>query len=137
MAAAIATDSEAVVENSLYWAAARDMSEARYLVAVLTSEATRRRVASLQARGQWGARHFRQTHAGHGADRLLSTPPISLHTALATAGHRAETIAAQVPLKEGVYFTTARRQIRTALADDGVAAEIDRLVEALLMPGKG
>ena len=130
MAAAIVTDAESVVENSLYWAAVRDYSEARYLVAVLTSEATRRRIASLQARGQWGARHFH---------RVMWTLPIAefnaanpLHAALVTAGHHAETVAAQVPLKETTYFITARRQIRTALAEDGVAGEIDGLVEDLL-----
>ena len=90
----------------------------------------RTRIAPLQSRGQWGARDF---------SSLMWTLPIAefdpsnpLHTALATAGHHAETIAAQVPLKEGVYFTTARRQIRKALAEDGVADEIDGLVQELL-----
>ncbi len=45
---------------------------------------------------------------------------------------RAESVAARVPLEQGVYFTTARRQIRKALADNGVAREIDGLVEELL-----
>ena len=55
-----------------------------------------------------------------------------LHTTIVAAGHRAETVAAQVPLEEGVYFITARRQVRSALAEDGVAGEIDSLVEELL-----
>ena len=59
-------------------------------------------------------------------------PANPLHTALATAGHRAETVAAQVPLNDNTYFITARRQIRIALAEDGVAGEIDNLVEELL-----
>ena len=44
----------------------------------------------------------------------------------------AENVAATIPLKKGAYFVTARRQIREALAEDGVAGEIDRLVEELL-----
>jgi len=32
--------------------------EGRYLIAILNSENARKRVAALQARGQWGARHF-------------------------------------------------------------------------------
>ena len=44
----------------------------------------------------------------------------------------AENVAATVPLKEGVYFVTARRQIRQALTEDGVAGEIDKLVEEFL-----
>ena len=59
-------------------------------------------------------------------------PANPIHTALATAGHHAETIAAQVPLKESTYFITARRQIRAALAEDGVTGEIEALVENLL-----
>ena len=134
MAAAVLTDPEPVIEHKLYWAAVRSLSEARYLIAVLNSEAARRRVATLQSRGQWGARDF---------DKVMWTLPIKefdsddpLHTALATAGHRAETVAAQVPLKEGVYFVTARRQIRRALAEDGVASEIDELVTELIGPGR-
>ena len=130
MAAAIVTDATAVLDETLYGAPVRDLAEGHYLVAVLTSESLRRRIAPLQSRGQWGARHF---------SSLMWTLPIAefdpanpLHTALATAGHHAESIAAQVPLKEGVHFTTARRQIRTALAEDGVAGEIDGLVEELL-----
>ena len=130
MAAAVLADDEAVIEHKLYWAPAKSLDEARYLISVLNSEAARIRVESLQSRGQWGARDF---------DKVMWTLPIAefdptnpLHTALAAAGHHAETIAAQVPLKEGVHFTTARRQIRTALADDGVSTEIDALVEELL-----
>ena len=55
-----------------------------------------------------------------------------LHAQIAGASRRAETVAAEVPLKEGVYFVSARRQIRHALAEDGVAGEIDGLVEELL-----
>ena len=130
MAAAVLTDPEPVIEHKLYWAAVQSLSEARYLIAVLNSEAARRRVATLQSRGQWGARDF---------DKVMWTLPIKefdsddpLHTDIAAAGRRAESVAAQVPLKEGLYFVTARRQIRTVLAEDGVAGEIDRLVSQLI-----
>ena len=130
MAAAVLTDADAVIEHKLYWAAVRNLSEARYLIAVLNSEITRARVSTLQSRGQWGARDF---------DKVMWTLPIAefdpanpLHAAIAAAGRRAEAVAAGVPLKEGVYFVTARRQIREALAEDGVAGEIDQLVEELL-----
>ena len=135
MAAAIVADAKAVLDETLYGAPVRDLAEGRYLVAVLTSETLRTRIAPLQSRGQWGARDF---------SSLMWTLPIAefdpsnpLHTALATAGHHAETIAAQVPLKEGVYFTTARRQIRNALAADGVSSEIDELVTELLVGRPG
>ena len=119
----------AIAEHALYWAAVNDLDEARYLNAVLNSETLRARVEDRQARGQWGARHF---------DKLLVDPipqfdPAKpLHAAIADAGRQAESVAAEVPLKEGIYFVSARRQIRHALAEDGVAGEIDGLVEELL-----
>ena len=130
MVAAVVTDATAVIDHKLYWAAVQSRAEARYLIAVLTSETARRRVAPLQARGQWGARDF---------DKVMWTLPIGefdatnpLHAGIAAAGRRAEAVAAAVPLKEGVYFVTARRQIREALAEDGVAGEINGLVADLL-----
>ena len=128
-AAAILENDHAVVEHALYWAAVDTPDEAHYLTTVLNSEVLRANVADRQARGQWGARHFDKLLAG-------AIPPFDpanpLHTTLATAGHHAETVAAQVPLKESTYFTTARRLIRKALAEDGVAHEIDGLVQELL-----
>ena len=56
-----------------------------------------------------------------------------LHQELAAAAERAANVAAKVPLKEGMYFVTARKHIRTALHDDGIAQEeIEELVERLL-----
>ena len=130
MAAAIVTDATAVLDETLYGAPVRDLTEGRYLVAVLTSETLRRRIAPLQSRGQWGARDF---------SSLMWTLPIAefdpanhLHAALAAAGRRAETVAAEVPLEESTYFITARRHIRNALTEDGVAEEINGLVTELL-----
>ncbi len=130
MAAALVRDASAVIDSSLYWVRVHSRAEAHYLMAVLTSETARRRVAPLQARGQWGARHF---------SKVMWTLPIGqfdpadpLHAALAAAGRRAERTAAQVPLDPAAYFTTARRQIRQALTEAGVSKEIDRLVEELL-----
>ena len=108
-AAAILEDTDAVIEHALYWAAVDTPNEARYLSTVLNSEVLRAIVADRQARGQWGARHFDKLLAG-------AIPPFAptnpLHAALAAAGHHAETIA--------------------ALAEDGVAHDIDSLVEKLL-----
>ncbi len=130
MVASIVTDPEAVIDHKLYWATVQSHEEAHYLIAVLTSETSRRRVESLQSRGQWGARDF---------DKVMWTLPIAefdpenpLHTDLATAGQHAESIAAQVPLKESSYFITARRQIRTALVDSGAAGEINDMVAEML-----
>ena len=49
LVAALVTDREAVIDTSLYWAPVDTESEAGYLIAILTSETTRRRFESLQA----------------------------------------------------------------------------------------
>jgi hypothetical protein len=54
------------------------------------------------------------------------------HVQLAALGARAETIAASVTLKTGGAFSTARKKIREGLAGDGVAAEVEQLVAALV-----
>jgi hypothetical protein len=53
---------------------------------------------------------------------------------LAAAAAHAETIAAAVELTDAQHFTAKRRAIRAALTADGVAAEIEALVDALLPP---
>jgi SOS response regulatory protein OraA/RecX len=57
-----------------------------------------------------------------------------LHAELAQAGAQAETIAANVELKEGEKFQRARKRVRDALAEDGIGGEIEKLVEKLLGP---
>ncbi len=129
-AAAVLTDTAGVIDHKLYWAAAGSPEEARYLIGVLNSETARQRVAHLQSRGQWGARDF---------DKLMFELPIPqfdasapLHRDLAEAARQAEAVAAKVGLPEGVHFVRARRLIREALRDDGVAQRIDALVARLL-----
>jgi hypothetical protein len=106
------------------------VEEGLYLAAILGSETARKKVEMLQARGQWGARHF---------DKVMFTLPISrfgakneLHKHLAVAGAEAEKIASKVELPEGIHFQTARRRVREALAEAGVAQQIDALVAKLL-----
>ena len=140
-AAAIVEDSVAVLDHVLYWAAT-GKREAQFLTAILNSETARSRVAAMQARGQWGARHF---------DKLMFELPIPLfdvndplHQDLAAAAARAAHVAAAVPLvrnakarnQETMHFVTARKHIRTALHDDGIAQEIEELVTRLLAAPK-
>lgn len=120
-----------IVDHMAYWAPARSPEEAAYLVAVINSAAVLAKVTDLQPRGEVGARHF---------DNLVWTLPIpeydpadALHRDLAAAASRAAAVAAAVPLDAG-HFTAKRRAIRAALAADGVAAEMEALVDALLPP---
>lgn len=63
-----------------------------------------------------------------------ASPHTALHAELAAAAARAEAVAAAVQLREDEHFVRARGRIRQALAEDGVAGEIDRLVVRLFAP---
>jgi hypothetical protein len=123
---------DAIVEHGAYWASAQSDNEAYYLLSIINSAAILAKITDLQPHGQRDKRHF---------DNLVWTLPIPeyddtdpLHRDLAAAASRAETVAAAVELSDDQHFTAKRRAIRAALVADGVAAEIEALVDALLPP---
>ncbi len=129
-AAILLANSKAVIEHGIYWCAVSGIQEGHYLTAILNSDTARARTASLQARGQWGGRHF---------DKVMFNLPIprfdptnALHAELATAAREAETAAAAVPLPDGVKFQRARKLVRDALTQADIAPRIDALVARLL-----
>jgi SAM-dependent methyltransferase len=126
------TASETLVYHGAYWASVRSDDEAAYLLATINSAAVLGKITDLQPHGQRDKRHF---------DNLVWTLPIPeydatdpLHRDLAAAATHAETIAASVELTDTQHFTAKRRAIRAALAADGIAAEMEALVDALLPP---
>lgn len=128
--AACLIEDESVIEHAIYWAGVASKPEGHFLNAILNSETARGRVASMQARGQWGARHF---------DKVMFNLPIprfdeksKLHRDLAQAAEQAEKIAAEVALPDNVKFQRARKLIRDALAEAKVSQKIDALVAKLL-----
>jgi hypothetical protein len=132
LAACRLTVEEPIIDHVAYWATTRSQNEGHWLAAILNSEVARMRVAEMQARGQWGARHF---------DKLIWELPIPqydphnpLHRDLARAGARAETLAATVPLRENAGFRAHRAAIRKALAETGIGPRIETLVARLLTP---
>jgi SAM-dependent methyltransferase len=134
-AACVLRDVQAVIDHMLYWAAPTSDEEAHYLAAILNSETARSRAEQYQSRGPWGARHF---------DKVMFNLPIprfdpanSLHGALADAAAEAERVAAAVELPESIHFQQARRLIRMALTEAGLAPRIDAFVAQLLDGGQG
>jgi SAM-dependent methyltransferase len=129
LAAAIVPDPIAIIEHALYWASASNLGEARYLTAILNSNALTTAVRPLQARGAFGPRHY---------DKYVWQVPIPIfdlanasHMGLVALAKRAEQVAAGVELPN-MRFEALRRRIREALVDDGVAAAIDKTVGQLL-----
>ena len=131
-AACVIRDNRAIIDHKLYWMATANDDEAAYLCSILNSETCRARAEQYQARGQFGARDF---------DKVIWNLPIprydakvKLHRNLAEAGKSAEAKAALVILKEGEKFQRARKRVRDALIADGIAGDIEKLVEKLLGP---
>jgi SAM-dependent methyltransferase len=132
LSAAILEDPTVVVEHKAYWAPISGLDEARYLCAIINSDAALQRIIPMQSRGWRDPRDF---------DKLIwelpipeFDPDLPLHQDLAAAAAEAERVAAAVPLPEGDY-RRKRRAIRDALAEAGLAARMDGLVAALLAAG--
>lgn len=129
LAAAIVTDPGAVIDHKLYWAAAHDLAEARYLVAILNSTTLTKMIRPLQARGEHNPRDF---------DKYVWRAPIPLydpddpqHRSLVELAEEAERVALSVPLA-AVSFEAQRRHVRQALEAGSVGAAIDDAVAGLL-----
>ena len=129
-ASAVLSDNTAVVDTKLYWAAVFTLEEARYLTAVLNSETARALTEPLQSRGQWGARDIHKWILTLPIPRFDAQEP--LHLELAALAAEVERVAAHVEIKEGASFIKVRRDVRGALATDGVAARINARVAQLL-----
>jgi hypothetical protein len=129
LAACRLDDAEAVIEHKLYWATVDSVDEGRYLCAILNSQILADIVVGLQSRGQHNPRDF-DMHVFALPFPLFDACQ-ELHVRLAALAERAETVAAAVPLDERWQFQRARREVRIALRDDGVAADIDDAVREL------
>ncbi len=132
-AAAVLCDENALVDHVLYWGRVETIEEARYLSSIFNSEILRQRIVGRQSRGQWGARDIHKLLVNQPIPRFSESAPV--HQQLVGLAEQAERVAAAVALPDDLYFVTARRRIRAALASDGVASAIDQLVEGLLASG--
>jgi len=127
-AAALLTDPGGVIDHKLYWAAL-PTEEARYLEAILNSDLLRRLVEPLQSRGQWGPRDFDKYVLEKIPAYRVDDPA---HAELVRLAERAENIAAGIDIPAGMRFVRARRLVRQTLQSEGVAGEIEKLVEGVM-----
>jgi hypothetical protein len=133
-AACLVRDTRTVIDHKLYWMSTDNENEARYLMSILNSEAARTRIEGQQSRGQWGARDFDKVVFNLAIPRF--DPAVPLHQDLASTAREAEELAAEVELPEGVGFQRARKLVRDALTEAGLAQKIDALVNRLLPAGQ-
>jgi hypothetical protein len=125
----------AIVDHALYWAAFETQDEAVYVSAVINSEALHERVKDALSRGLYGGRNI------HRVPFLVSWPQFDpsddLHQGIRSAGERAEAAASALDGVEGKGIAWARKRVRGALEESGIASEIEQLVEQLLPPLDG
>jgi hypothetical protein len=130
VAAARVESEDAIVEHKLYWAGLESIEEARFLVAVLNSPVATTRISHLQSRGEHNPRDIDKYVFQLPIPRFAPDDP--LHARLTALGAHAEEVAAAVPIDPARRFESLRRDVREALAADGVLAELDAAVEELL-----
>jgi hypothetical protein len=130
IAAARLEGDKAIVDHTLYWAAADSVEEGRYLVAILNSDTVHQRIEPLMSEGLFGKRHVDKYVFA--AAFPIFDPASDLHTGIAAAAAGAEKVAAELDLPEELKFTTARARVREALEESGIAAQIEKLIGELL-----
>lgn len=130
LAASVIEDRSALIDHKLYWAAMESQAEACYLAGFLNSEVIRGRVAALQSRGKWGARDF---------DKLVFALPIPRfdpqsvdHREVVALSREAMRVAAATVLADETHFSYARRFVRARLQQEGVARELDAIIDRIL-----
>ncbi|MFM8748230.1 MAG: N-6 DNA methylase [Aestuariivirga sp.] len=129
-ASVVVQDEKTVIDFALYWSSVQTVAEARFLSAFFNSEETRKRVEKFQSRGQWGARDFAKVMFN--LNWPAFDPNSKLHRDLAALAEEAERLAALVELPDGGKFQRARKLVRDALTEAGIARRIDVLVAKLL-----
>ena len=129
VAAAKLRDPRGVLNNKLYWCAARSEQEADYLCALLNSPVTTEFVRPLMSYGK----DERDVHKHVWNLPIPEFDPANRNLArLAELGALAEHLARQVEVDPDLHFATSRRRIRERLVENPDAAEIDDLVYELL-----
>lgn len=129
VAAAKLRDPRGVLNNKLYWCAARSEEEGDYLCALLNSPVTTEFVRPLMSYGK----DERDVHKHVWKLAIPEFDPANRSLArLAQLGALAERLAGAVEVDPDLHFAASRRRIRERLAENPDAAEIDDLVYELL-----
>ena len=130
LAAAVLDDTDALINNRLYWVPVASRNEGRYLEAILNSGPFGVAVSKLQGIGLFGRRDFHTLPWRMAIQQFESDK--RLHKELVMLSAEAETIAAGVPVPAGLAFTDARWRVRLALVDADIQQQMDAKVVELI-----
>ena len=132
--AAILPDPVAIVDTNLYWIPCDSIGEAKYLIAVINSDALYAAVHGLMSVGQFGARHLHKHLWRLPIPRF--DPSNRLLREISAAG---DTAAAEAKCKlselrrshEKVTYKIGRREVRKWLVGAPEGRNVETLVEKL------
>jgi hypothetical protein len=129
IAAARIDDERAIIDSSLYWAAAESEDEALYLCAILNAPVTTRVVRPLMSFGK-DERHI------HKFVWKLAIPyfqPADMgHQRLVKLARELEVFTANVDLPDDLHFAAARRRLRETIDANSAGREIEEIVGKML-----
>ena len=133
--AALLEDRDALIDHKLFWVACRHIQEARYLLAIINSNALADAVDPLMAKGQFGSRDL-QKHLWKLPIPEFD-PSNSLHLAISKAGEAAAAGAAKQleQLRQDrpkLTVTIARRELRKWLRASAEGKAVEEGVGKLL-----
>lgn len=132
LTAARLSDPKVIVDHMLYWAEAVTVGEAQYLIAILNSDLVLQWVKPLQALGLYGGRHFDKNVFAIPIPMYDSTD--ELHARIAKLSAKAEKLAETVLIDPSWTFQKARKEVRKALALDGLTEDIELAIHELIPP---
>lgn len=127
--AAARVSSDAVIENTLYWATVSGNDEALFLLAVLNSEIVTTRLRPLQSVGK-DPRHYDKAVWRLGIPEF--DPKNQRHSAICALGAAAEDFVDQLNIPVDMHFVTARRLIRNALVGSELMSKLNFAIQDLL-----
>jgi len=130
LTAAVVESERSIIESNLYWAACPNLIEADYLSAILNSNVANDGVKPMQARGNFGPRHFHLHIWKLPFPEFI--PENDLHLKISGLGKSARESVAELdlPLEKG--HVALRKLVNQHLIDSGIQGQIDLEVEKLL-----
>ena len=136
--AALLEDRDALIDHKLFWVACRHIKEARYLLAIINSNALADAVDPLMAKGQFGSRDLQKHLWKLPIPEFDAADP--LHLAISKAGEAAAAGAAKQleQLRQdrpNLTVTIARRELRKWLRASTEGKAVEERVGELLGAG--